>query len=116
MHTENQHICLVGTETTKVPALDLYKNSKSENKNLPFFNYEKVEHIRQKIKIWASWLVSREMGCDMNGTYYYSHGTNTYQSESSGNDNCARDIITRSYARFFNAKTINSVSIISIER
>ena len=23
------------------PALDLYKNSKSKNKNLPFFNYEK---------------------------------------------------------------------------
>ena len=37
MHTESQHICLVGTETTKVPALDLYKNSKSKNKNLPFF-------------------------------------------------------------------------------
>ena len=38
---ESQHICLVGAETTKVPALDLYKNSKSKNKNLPFFNYEK---------------------------------------------------------------------------
>ena len=37
MHTEGQHICLVGTETTKVPALDLYKNSKSKNKNLLFF-------------------------------------------------------------------------------
>ena len=43
-----------------------------------------------------------------------SHGTNTWQSESSGNDNCTRDIITRNYARFFNAKTTNSVSIISI--
>ena len=41
MHTESQHICLVGTEATKVPALNLYKNSKSKNKNLPFFNYEK---------------------------------------------------------------------------
>ena len=68
MHTESQHICLVGTETTKVPALDLYKNSKSQNKNLPFFNYEKS---------WTHWpknqnlsFVSREMGCDMNGTYY----------------------------------------------
>ena len=29
-----------------------------------------------------------------------SHGTNTRQSESSGNDNCTRDIITRNYARF----------------
>ena len=45
-----------------------------------------------------------------------SHGTNTWQSESSGNDSCTRDIITRDYARFFNAKTTNSVSIISIER
>ena len=45
-----------------------------------------------------------------------SHGTNTCQSESSGNDNCTRDIITRNYARFFNAKTTNSVSIICIER
>ena len=62
------------------PALDLDKNSKSKNKNLTFSNYEKVEHIRQKIKIFK------------------------------------RDIITRSYAHFFNAKTINSVSIISIER
>ena len=37
LHTESQHICLVDTETAKVPALDLYKNSKSKNKNLPFF-------------------------------------------------------------------------------
>ena len=29
-----------------------------------------------------------------------SHRTNTWQSESSGNDNCTRDIITRNYARF----------------
>ena len=64
MHTESQHICLVGTETTKVPALDLYKNSKSKNKNLAFFNYEKVEQ-NQNLSF-----VSREMGCDMNGTYY----------------------------------------------
>ena len=42
--------------------------------------------------------------------------TNTWQSESSGNDNCTRDLITRNYARFFNTKTTNSVSIISIER
>ena len=41
MHTLSQHICLVDTETTIVPALDLYKNSKSKNENLPFFNYEK---------------------------------------------------------------------------
>ena len=33
-----------------------------------------------------------------------SHGTNTWQSERSGNDNCTRDIITRNYARFFNIK------------
>ena len=33
-----------------------------------------------------------------------SHGANTWQSESSGNDNCTRDIITRNYARFFNTK------------
>ena len=45
-----------------------------------------------------------------------SHGTNTWQSESSGNDNCTRDILKGNYARFFNAKTTNSVSIISIER
>ena len=45
-----------------------------------------------------------------------SHGMNTWQSKSSGNDNITRDIITRNYARFFNAKTTNSVSIISIER
>ena len=37
-----------------------------------------------------------------------SHGMNTWQSESSGDDNCTRDIITRNYARFFNAKTTNS--------
>ena len=68
MHTENQHICLVDTETTKVPALNLYKNPKSKNKNLPFFNYEKN---------WTYWpknqklsFVSREMACDMNDTYY----------------------------------------------
>ena len=54
LHTESQHMCLVDTETAKVPALDLYKNSKSENKNLPFFNYEKIEHICQKIEICAS--------------------------------------------------------------
>ena len=41
MHTESQHICLVDTETTKVPALDLYKNSESKNENRPFFNHEK---------------------------------------------------------------------------
>ena len=45
-----------------------------------------------------------------------SHGTNTWQNESSGNENCTRDIITRNYERFFNTKTINSVSIINIER
>ena len=39
-----------------------------------------------------------------------SHGTNTWQSEGNGNDNSARVIITRNYARFFNAKTTNSVS------
>ena len=42
-------------------------------------------------------------------THTISHGTKTRQSESSGNDNCKRDIITRNYARFFNAKTTNSV-------
>ena len=63
MHTESQHICLVGTETTKVPALGFYKNSKSKNKNLTFFNYEKNQNLS---------FVSREMGCDINGTYYQS--------------------------------------------
>ena len=33
-----------------------------------------------------------------------SHGTNTWQSESTGNNNCTRDIITGSYTRFFNTK------------
>ena len=52
LHTESQHICLVDTETAKAPALDLYKNSKLKNKNLPFFNYKKkIEHTRHKIKI-----------------------------------------------------------------
>ena len=31
-----------------------------------------------------------------------SYRTKTWQSESSGNDNCTRDIVTRNYARFFN--------------
>ena len=48
MHTESQHICLVGTEITKVPALDLYKNSKSKNKNLPFSIYEEKLNIFAK--------------------------------------------------------------------
>ena len=43
-----------------------------------------------------------------------SHGTNTWQSESIGNVNCTRDIVSRNYARIFDAKTTNSVSIISI--
>ena len=38
-----QQICLVDTETTKVPVLDLFKNYKSKNKNLPLFNYEKIK-------------------------------------------------------------------------
>ena len=59
MHTLSQHMCLVDTETTKVPALDLYENSKLKNKNLPFNNYEKKLNARQKIKIWASWAVKR---------------------------------------------------------
>ena len=33
-----------------------------------------------------------------------SHGTNTWQSESSGNGNCTMDIITGNYTRFFNTK------------
>ena len=66
MHRESQYICLVGTETTKVPALDLYKNSKSKNKNLPFFNYEKSWTHSPKNQNLS--FVSREMGCDMNGT------------------------------------------------
>ena len=52
----SQHICLVDTETTKVPAVDLYKNSKSK-KICPFLITKKIEHIHQKIKIWASWAV-----------------------------------------------------------
>ena len=76
---------------------------------------KKVKHIRQKIKIWASWAVKWAV-IWMAHTITISHGTNTLQSESSGNYNCTRDIITRSYARFFNAKTIDSVSIISIDR
>ena len=52
MHTDSQHICLVDTETTKVPALDLYKNSKSKKqKSTLFLITKKIEHIRQKIKI-----------------------------------------------------------------
>ena len=75
MHTESQHICLVGTETTKVPALDLYKNSKSKNKNLAFVLItKKVEHIRQKIKIWASWAVKWAV---IWMAQTISHGTNT---------------------------------------
>ena len=34
-------------------------------------------------------------------TYTISHGTNTWQSESSGNDNCKKDIITRNYTHAF---------------
>ena len=40
----------------------------------------------------------------MSGRYRHRQNTDTWQSESSGNDNCTRDIITRNYARFFNAK------------
>ena len=75
MHTESQHMCLVGTETTKVVALDLYKNSKSKNKNLPFYLItKKVEHIRQKIKIWASWAVKWAV---IWMAHTNSYGTNT---------------------------------------
>ena len=68
LHTESQYICLVDTETAKVPAIDLYKNSKSKNKNLPFFNYEKS--LTTSLKNQNLSFVSREMGCDMNGTHY----------------------------------------------
>ena len=50
------------------PALDVYKNSKSKNKNLPFFNYEKSWTRSPKNQNLS--FVSSEMGCDMNGTYY----------------------------------------------
>ena len=50
------------------PALDLYKNSKSKNKNLPFFNYENGWTHSPKNQNLS--FVSREMGYDMNGTYY----------------------------------------------
>ena len=48
MHTESRHICLVDTETTKVPALDFYKNSKSKNKNRSFFQ------LRKKLSTFAN--------------------------------------------------------------
>ena len=35
--TEPKFRSLPRTETTKISALDLYKNCKSKNKNLPFF-------------------------------------------------------------------------------
>ena len=79
----------------------------------PFLITKKIEHIRQKIKIWVSWAVKWAV---IRMAHTISHGTNTWQSESSGNDSCTRDIITRNYARFFNTKTTNSVSTISIER
>ena len=68
MQTESQHKCLVSTETTKVPALDLYKNLIRKTKIYPFFNYEKSWTHSQKNQNLS--FVSREMGCDMNGTYY----------------------------------------------
>ena len=64
MHAESQHICLVDTETT----LDLYKNSKSKNKNLTFFYYDKK--LTHSLKNQNLSFVSREMGWDINGTYY----------------------------------------------
>ena len=74
MLTESLHICLVGTETTKVPALDLFKNSKSKTKIYPFLITKKVEHIRQKVKIWASWAVKWAV---IWMAYTISRGTNT---------------------------------------
>ena len=60
-------MCLVDTETAKVPALDLYKNSKSK-KIRPFFNYENnLTHSPKKQNLS---FVSREMGNDTYGTYY----------------------------------------------
>ena len=68
MHTESQHICLVGTEITKVRLSTSAKILNRKTKIYPFLITNKVEHIRQKKNLS---LVSREMGCDMNGTYYY---------------------------------------------
>ena len=68
MHTESQHICLVGTEITKVRLSTSTKILYRKTKIYPFLITKKVEHIRQKNQNLS--FVSREMGCDMNGTYY----------------------------------------------
>ena len=42
---------MVDTETAKVPALDLYKNSESKKKSALSLITKKIAHIRKKIKI-----------------------------------------------------------------
>ena len=51
MHTESQHIYLVGTEITKVRLSTSKKILNRKTKIYPFLIMKKVEHIRQKIKI-----------------------------------------------------------------